>query len=475
MAEARAPHVVVIGGGITGLAAAWYLRSGATAAPPAVTVLEAGDRLGGKISTGQLGGVAVEDGPDTFLARVPWAADLCRSVGLGDDLVAPATGKAYIWVGGEMRRIPRHQVLGVPTALWPLRKSGIVSGAGLARASLDLVLPRQTRGADPSVAEVVGERFGSEVVERLVDPLVGGINAGRASELSAKSTAAPVAAAARRHRSLLLGLRKDRRSAPPPSQDPLFLGVAGGMQRLVDALHSHLRQAGVDVRLGAPAGPVEPSGDGRWRVPLDGAEPLDADAVVVTVPAFAAAALLKAAASAASEQIAGIRYASVVVATLAYTPPATPSYLDGSGFLVPRTEGRLTTACTWTTSKWPELRRGGHILVRCSAGRAGDDSALDLDDGQLVERFHAEMVEAVKVAERPVASSVTRWPQSFPQYEVGHERRVTAAHAALREAPGIFLAGAAYRGLGIAACIHQAEQAAGQVLTHLAHHRTATG
>jgi len=471
MADTGTPHVVVIGGGISGLAAAWYLRSGAAGPPPAVTLLEAGPRLGGKISTGEIGGVPVENGPDTFLARVPWAADLCRSVGLGDDLVAPATAKAYIWIDGEMRRIPRQQVLGVPTSLWSLRQSGILSGAGLARASLDFVLPHRPRPADPSVADVVAERFGPELVDRMVDPLIGGINAGRADELSLESTAAPVAVAARRHRSLMLGLRKDRRSSPPPD-GPLFLGVAGGMQRLVEALDTHLREAGVDIRVGAPAGVIEATDDRRWRVPVDGgSEALEADVVVVTAPAFAAAPMLKTASPGAAGIIERIRYASVVVATLAYTPPATPSYLDGSGFLVPRTEGRLTTACTWTTSKWPELRRGGHILARCSAGRAGDDSALDLDDDELVERFHSELAEAVGVDARPVTSSVTRWPQSFPQYEVGHERRIGSAQAALQSSPGIFLAGAAYRGLGIAACIHQAEQCAGQVATHLAHHR----
>lgn len=461
---------MVVGGGITGLAVAWYLRSGAGAPPPAVTVLEESPRLGGKITTGEIGGVPVENGPDTFLARVPWAADLCRSVGLGDDLVAPATSKAYIWVDGEMKRIPRQQVLGVPTSLWALRRSGIVSGAGLTRASLDLVRPRRTRALDPSVAEVVGERFGPELVDRMVDPLIGGINAGRADELSLESTAAPVAAAARRHRSLMLGLRKDRRSSPPPD-GPLFLGVAGGMQRLVEALDLHLREAGVDMRLNSPAGVIEAAGHGRWRVPVDGGPEALADVVVVSAPAFAAAPLLKLAAPSAAGVIEGIQYASVVVATLAYKPPATPSYLDGSGFLVPRTEGRLTTACTWTTSKWPELRRGGHILVRCSAGRAGDDSPLDLDDDQLVARFHAEMTEAIGVEERPLTSTVTRWPQSFPQYEMGHEARVSGAQVALQSSPGIFLAGAAYRGLGIAACIHQAEQCAGQVLTHLSHHR----
>ena len=449
-------RVAVVGGGITGLAAGWYLQQ----AGAAVTVVEAGDRVGGKIRTDELAGVPVEAGPDTFLARVPWAVDLCRELGLGDELVAPATGKAFLWTAGRLLPLPERQVLGAPTALQPLLRSGILSRAGVARAALDLVLPPTRHlGPDPSVAEVVGRRMGREVLERLVEPLVGGINAGRADRLSLAATARPIADGAARHRSLVLGLRQ----APAPPAGPVFLGLAGGLQRLVDRLASELD----DVRLGSPVGSI--SGiDGRgYRLALPGDRHVEADAVVVTIPSYAAAGLLADLSPTAAAALSTIRHASVVTATLAYPPPAVARPLRGAGMLVPRVDGRLTTACTWSTSKWPALAESGVVMLRASAGRDGDERAMDLSDDEVVRRVHDELAEALGVVGRPTASLVTRWPKGFPQYDVGHRARVDSIEAALEaDAPGVLLAGAAYRGLGIAACIEQARRAA-TVLTAL--------
>ena len=429
------PDVAVVGGGITGLATAWFLQQ----AGAAVTLYEAGGRLGGKIQTSSMDGVPVELGPDTFLARVPWAVDLCRELGLSDDLVVPATGKAYVWTRRRLRPLPGGTVLGVPARLGPLARAGIVSPAGLARAGLDLVLPRHSGGDDPSVAEVVGGRFGAEVVDRLVEPLIGGIHAGRADRLSLAAVAPQVAgpASAPGGRSLLRALRKAP-AGPGGPGSPVFLGLRGGLGRLTARLAECLH--GVDVRLDAPVTELLP---GR---------------VVVTVPAFAAADLLPAAA----DDLRAIEYASVVTVTLAYEPGALAGPLDGSGFLVPRIDGRLMTACTWLTSKWPDLAGGGRVLLRASAGRIGDDQALALDDATLAARLHGELVEAMGLRREPEEALVTRWPRSFPQYDVGHQARVARIETALP--PGVVVAGAAYRGVGIAACIHQARQAAATVL-----------
>lgn len=460
------PHVVVVGGGITGLATAWYLRSGGGPGRPAVTLVEAGSRLGGKIRTEELAGVPVECGPDTFLARVPWAIDLCRDLGLADELVAPATSKAWVWQGGRLRPLPEGTVLGVPVTPRAVAASGILSPAGAARAALDLVLPRRRLPADPSVADAVGSRMGREVVDRLVEPLVGGINAGRAGRLSLQSTAPPLAAAAKGHRSLILGLRNRQRASRGEEAGPLFLGVAGGMQRLVDRLASSLHS--VDVRLGAAVGDLAPVEGGRWRVTCDPGPALTADALVLAVPPFAAAPVLVGVAPSVAALLERVRYASVVVATLAYRPDAVSSPLDGSGFLVPRVEGRLVTACTWSSSKWPELGRSGHVLLRASAGRDGDERALGMDDDELVAALHAELATMAGLAEPPVTSRVDRWPQGFPQYEPGHDDRVGRVEAALAEGcPGVFVAGAGYRGLGIAACVQQARAAAERVRAHL--------
>jgi oxygen-dependent protoporphyrinogen oxidase len=439
-------RVAVVGGGITGLATAYYLRR----AGVAVTVVEAGDRPGGKIQTLELGGVPVEAGPDTFLARVPWAVDLCRELGLGDELVAPATGKAFLWTGGQLKPLPERHVLGVPTALRPLLASGVLSPAGVARAALDLILPRSTFGDDPSVADVAGRRLGRQALERLVEPLVGGINAGRADTLSLAATARPIAEGAARSRSLLLGLR---RAPATGASGPVFLGLAGGLQRLIGRLAEEVD----DVRLGTTVQEIA----GGYVLRCEPGPDVEADAVVVTVPSFVAAGMVAPLSPAAGELMAGIRHASVLTATLAYPPAAVSRPLEGAGMLVPRVEGRLVTACTWSTSKWPALAAGGMVLLRASAGRDGDDRAMELPDEEVVRRLHDELAPVLGLRGRPEASLVSRWPQGFPQYDVGHQARVAAIEAALAEdAPGVLVAGAAYRGLGIAACVEQARRAA---------------
>ena len=463
---ADGPHVAVVGGGITGLATAWYLRSGAWPSRPEVTVLEAAGRPGGKIRTEALAGVPVEAGPDTFLARVPWATDLAREVGLGDELVPPATGEAFVWHDGRLQPLPRGTVLGVPVTARALLSTPLLSAKGRARAAFDLVLPlRPGTRADPSVAEVVGARLGREVLDRLVEPLVGGIHAGRADALSLRSTARPLASAAERHRSMLLGLRAERGDG---GSGPVFLAVSGGMERLVERLVGELK--GVDLRVATVARSLTAE-DGRWRVGCEPGPDVVADAVVLTVPAFAAAPLLAGVSPDVARELEQIRYASVVTATLGYRPEALSRPLTGSGFLVPRAAGTLVTACTFSSMKWPALTGSGLVLLRASAGRHGDARALALDDGDLVARLHSEMAGVVGLTAAPVEWRVDRWERSFPQYEPGHEERVGRVESELARHAGLFVGGAAYRGLGIAACIQSAESTAGQVMIQLSHHR----
>src|SRR5947209_4813127 len=263
-------RVAVVGGGITGLATAYFLQQ----AGVAVTLIEADHRLGGKIRTDTLAGVPVEAGPDAFLARVPSAVELCRDLGLGDELVAPASGTAFIWTGGRLRPLPGRHVLGVPTGLGPLVRSGVLSPAGVARAALDLVLPQSRFGDDPSVADVIGRRMGHEVLDRLVGPLVGGINAGDPRRLSLRSTAPQLADGAARHRSLVLGLRR-RPPTAAGAAGPAFLSLDGGLQRLVDRLAEVLAPA-TDIRLGTTVAAVEREGTGaQWRIVTTSGERVD--------------------------------------------------------------------------------------------------------------------------------------------------------------------------------------------------------
>ncbi|MDQ3895781.1 MAG: protoporphyrinogen oxidase, partial [Actinomycetota bacterium] len=296
-----------------------------------------------------------------------------------------------------------------------------------------------------------------------VDPLVGGIHAGRAEVLSLSATARPLADAVARSRSLIAGLRRTP-TGSGGAAGPVFLGLAGGLQRLSDRLAEDLD----DIRLGTAVQTIGPSGRG-YSVECSPGLDVEAGAVVLAVPAFAAAGMVSALSPPAAAGLAAIRYASVVTATLAYPPSAVPRPLEGSGMLVPRVERRLITACTWSTTKWPALAAGGMVLLRASAGRDGDTRAMELDDDEVVHRVHDELTEALDLSEPPARSLVSRWPRGFPQYEVGHQARVDEIEAALAaDAPNVVVAGAPYRGLGIAACVDQARQAATRVTTALA-------
>lgn len=446
----RPRTVAIVGGGITGLAAAFELSRAGSEDAPQVVLYEASSQLGGKLRTTTFAGLPVETGPDTMLARVPWAVQLCRDLGLGDELVSPATGRAYVWARGRLRPLPDGLVLGVPAGLSSLALSGILSPAGLARAALDPVLPPSRHGADPTVAEVIGARFGIEVVERLVEPLVAGINAGRADRLSLRGTAPDIADAADGGRSLLLALRARRRAGgdAPTTDGPVFVSLPGGLSRLVAVLENELRGAGVALRTGT-------------RV----SELPDADAVVVTTPAFEAADLLAPESPEAAGELRTIEHASVAVVTFAFPAGSITHPMDASGFLVPRREGWLMTAATFISSKWPALTPPGQVLIRCSTGRAGDERCADLDDAALAARLHAELAEAIGMRGEPLEVRVDRWMRAFPQYDSGHLARVARIEEAVaRDAPRVTVAGAAYRGVGIASCIRQGREAAVRAL-----------
>jgi protoporphyrinogen/coproporphyrinogen III oxidase len=459
VATADRPRVAVVGAGITGLSAALTLAElGAD-----VVVLEAADRPGGKIQTEVRGGVVLERGPDAFLVRVPEAVELSRRVGLGEELVPTGTDRAFIWTGGRLRPLPSGLVLGVPTSLISLAASGLMGPAGMARASLDLVAPpTRAPSGDRSVGEVVAARFGRAVLERLVDPLVGGIYAGRSEELSAAATTPQLDEASRSSRSLLLGLRA---KSAPPKEGPVFMSLRGGLHRLVARAVELLDSGGHELRSSTVVEELAPS-PGGWRLSTMSGD-LETDAVVVTVPAPGAAGLLAGVAPAAAAELSGIGYASVAVVSLVYPNDALDKALDGSGFLVPRVEGRLVTACTWTSSKWPHLETDGRIVLRASSGRSGDERALDMSDAELTEAVHDELREAMGLRSPPLVSRATRWPGALPQYRVGHLERVVRIEEELRGAPGLAVAGAALRGVGIPACIRQGSAAASLVLDQL--------
>ncbi|HVE98337.1 MAG TPA: protoporphyrinogen oxidase [Mycobacteriales bacterium] len=453
-------EVVVVGAGISGLAAAHALQ-GDRELDADVTVLEGATQVGGVLHTSEVAGFPVDAGADAFLARAPEGLRLAGEAGLAGEVVHPATGRAYVWVGGRLRPLPARTVLGVPSSLRALARSRVLSPWGSVRAALDLVRPGRPPGADVPVGALVARRLGPQVSERLVDPLLGGVYAGRADHLGLDAALPQLAEVAHRHRSLLRAAREVQPTTTA-GDGPVFASVAGGLGRLPEALAARL---GPDaIRLSTRAALVERVGT-AWRVTMVGGRAVVADAIVLATPAPVTARLLRYAAPAVSARLAAVETASVAIVTLAVPSGALARAPVGSGFLVPATEGRTVKACTFTSQKWPALGSADVELVRCSVGRAGEPPTPD--DDELVAAVRADLEAAVGLDAAPVETRVTRWPDGLPQYGVGHLDLVTEVLSEVAALPGLALAGSAYGGVGIPACIRSGETAASAVAAHL--------
>jgi oxygen-dependent protoporphyrinogen oxidase len=458
----------VVGGGIAGLSAAWEL---AGAGEAEVTVYEPGHR-GGKLLTTMFLGRAVDEGPDSLITRVPEGVALVQELGLGEDLLAPEAKRAMLFARGKLRPFPDGLILGAPARLLPLARSRTLSLGGMARASLDLVLPRSDFEGDVSVWDMIASRFGPEVAGRLVEPLLGSIHAGSTRKLSAAATAPQILAAARANRSLLLGLHAiaspqakagDGTGNAPPG--PLFVAPGAGMQALVERLVGRLGGAGVTIVASAASALRR---DGRSVVVEPAGERYDG--VVLATPAPVAATLLEQLLEAdVPAQLAAIRSASVAVVTLGFSEGSLDVPRDLSGVLVAPGGGALMTACSFGSNKWPHWAAPGQTVIRASVGKDGDERWSALGDEDLVGRLCEELGTVLgQPTPAPLAGGwrVSRWPGALPQYEVGHLERVAALKATLsREAPMVALAGSSYGGVGVPACIGSGRRSAREILS----------
>ena len=454
-------RVVIVGGGVAGLAAAQALTSAGDG--PQVTLLEGSERVGGRIRTVPFGGVRLDVGPDALLSRAPGGVELCRSLGLGDDLVPCSDAGAFIWSRGKLRALPAGLLAGLPAGPRELLRSRILSPAGIGRASLDFVLPANAPQGDEAIGALVRRRLGAQVLARLIDPLLGGINAGHCDDLSVAAGAPYLATAARANRSLVRGLRATMPSPPPGVvRSPVFLSLRGGLETLVGALADALD--GTDVRVNTTVRTIERSAGGL-AVVLDSGERLDADGVILATPAASAAEVVRAAAPDAADELAGISTASVALVALAYPKDSVPE-LGGTGFLVARDEDLEITACTWATAKWPHLAEGAtHTILKCSLGRAGEDGVVDEPDDALIARARRALQRTMTITEAPADALVVRHHDAFPQYAVGHLDRVARIEDDLAAAlPGLHVAGNSYRGVGVPACITSGRAAAERLL-----------
>jgi protoporphyrinogen/coproporphyrinogen III oxidase len=481
------PRVVVVGGGISGLAAAWELTGGGRhIGGTEVVVLESSTRLGGALDSAKFGSRIVDTGPDGFLGRRPEALALCHEIGLGDELVPIAGRGAGVWARGAVRPLPAGLALGIPTRFWSAARSGILGRRGQLGLARDALLPRpDMRGpiGDRAVGPLVARKLGQRVADRLVDPLIGGIHAGSVDDMSAAATYPPLLAAAQKRGSLMRALRAQ---VPTPSNDapPLFWALNGGMASMVEQLRAGLVARGVEIRCGHAVRQLERV-EGRpaqWRVLVSGAEDsgrmaesgraagtsIEADAVVLAVPAPAAADLLRPHDDEAAALLDQISYASVTLVTLRVTVGALASPLAGTGFLVPRRspppagrdDGWVVTAATYLSEKWPHLATEGEVLLRASVGRYGDNRADVWGDDEVVARVWSELGLLMGLGGEPLEARVTRWPRAFPQYRVHHLMRTAGIEAAVARLGGVAVAGAAYRGVGIPACIASGRAAA---------------
>jgi len=459
--------LVVVGGGITGLAAAHraveVARERSTELE--LTLVEARDRLGGTIATEQAGGFLVEGGPDSFLSEKPWALALCRRLGVEHRLVRTDDRfrKVFVWRAGRLHALPDGFQLLAPTKLGPFVRSGLFSWPGKLRMALDLVMPRGTND-DESLGAFVRRRLGREALERVAQPLVAGIYTADPDDLSLTATMPRFFELERRERSIILGLWRANRRAPQTGTSgarwSLFVTFQNGMEEMVTSIASRLPRGA--VRLKHRVDGIERSGRG-WKV-VGGLGPaLEADHVIVAAESYTASRLLRYVDPALATLLGEIPYASSATVSFGYRRAEVPHALDGFGIVVPQTERRSVFACTFSSVKYPGRAPDGHVLLRCFVGGALNEGILESDDSALIAGTRNELRELLGITGEPVLSRVARWTKAMPQYHVGHAGRVETIERCAAALPGLHLAGGAYRGVGIADCVRSGEAAAAQV------------
>lgn len=471
---AETPRIAVVGGGIAGLTVAYdILRAHPECA---VTVFESTAEVGGKLRLDTVGDLVLDTGAESMLATRPEAVDLAQSLGLAQDIVTPAVVGANLWIGDSMRRMPRGLLLGIPGDLRELAAAEVLSGVALARLSLDLAMPGTPLDGDVSVGTYVADRLGREVVDRLVDPLLGGVYAGHAYALSMQATMPGLFASLQREpRSLLVaaGALVDAGSrATRPLGSAVFAGLRGGVGRLPVALAAAVTGLGGVIRHSSVVRSLSVVPDGYCLEVGEtrASESLTFDRVVLAAPGPASARILRSVAAQAADRISAIDYASVALVTMVYPAENVPRQVT-SGFLVPATMGRSIKAATFATNKWEWTREHAGddvVVIRASLGRAGEEVVLQRDDDELMALAHGDLTAALGISAPPRAWSVTRWGGALAQYTVGHVDLVSAIRSDLAHLPHLALAGAAYDGVGIPAVIASAHAAAAQLTADLA-------
>ena len=467
-------HVVIIGAGITGLAAAYYLEKQAREAGRSIrcTIVEAGDQAGGKIVTERVNDFIIEGGPDSFVTDKPWALALCHDLGIADQLIPcnQKDTKVYVLNRSRLIPLPTGFRLTIPTQFWPFIKSPLISPWGKLRMAMDYFLPPRPAEGDESVGHFIGRRMGREAVEKFAGPLMAGIYVSDPDKLSMRGTFPRFLDMERKHGSLIKAALAARKSPPPPRNGPapagnaMFNALRGGMFALIESLREQIES---DLLLQTTVHSLRREGNG-FVLHMQGkhAGVLNADDVILTAPARVAAELVRDVHGELATQLAAIRYVSTATVSLAYLKDDLPTDrpLDGFGVIIPPGEKRRIIACTWASTKFKYRAPRDCALIRVFVGGYRDESLAELDEPELIEMVRDELADILGITARPAMVNAYRWPKGNPQYDVGHPDRVAAMEALAATVPGLHLAGGAYHGVGMPDCIRSARMAVDRII-----------
>jgi oxygen-dependent protoporphyrinogen oxidase len=472
--------VAIVGGGIAGLAAAFALleRSAEAGVPIACTVLESSPSWGGKIVTHRVGDLVTEAGPDSFLSQKPAALQLIGKLGLTDQLIDTnwTATKACVYSRGRLRELPEGLVLITPGQVGPFLRSGLLSPAGLLRMGMDMVLPARRSAEDESLAAFFRRRFGRQAFERMMEPLMAGIYAGNAEQLSIKATFPKFPELERTHGSVIRGMLSAKADVQSVGRKrTMFVSLKNGLEDLIAALYRSLTDRGLTLRSGTAVESLRVRSHelGRWTydVMLSEGGALSVDGLILATPAFVSAELLRPLTPIAGGLLERIPYASTATVAMAYPAAAVGRSVQGFGFVVPRVEQRDLIAATWTSLKWPHRAPAGQVLIRCYLGGVGREAVLELDDQSLISRVRGELQRICGLVAEPTYVEVNRWVNAMPQYVLGHLERLDEIERALSRFDGLVLTGSAYRGVGIPDCIRDAWTAADRIVRYLSGER----
>ena len=469
--------ITVIGGGIAGLSAAYHLQKYIADAGLnwRVRLLEASDRLGGKIRTERINGFVIEGGPDTFLATKPWATQLCQELDLGKSLQGtnPARKNTYILRNGRLQPMPDGLTMMIPTNITSMLATRLLSWPDKLRMGLDWFIPAKALDGDESLGAFVSRRLGRSAYENLIEPLMSGIYAGDGDALSLKATFPYLRDLELNHGGLVKGAlstkKKMRRNGQKAAGSrSAFLTPRTGLQEIVDALVNRLEGMGCELHTSQPVGSLERKGEVYVVRPIQGAA-FQADAVILAAPAYSSAQILEEMAPDLALELGDITYVNAATVSLAYDQEQLRRPLDGYGYVIPRKEGQRALACTWTSTKFPHRAPEGKALLRVFFGRAGEGMQVPTDESELVYLARQEVAQTLDLTAEPILSRVFYWEKAMPQYNLGHPERLERIDKQLKNYPSLALAGNAYRGIGIPDCIHSGALAAQGIIEQTKH------